>query len=152
MERFIDPFRRWRRHIGRDLEPTWVDDRFAIVGVNSVRRASWRINWSHGRIGRRHLQRIEQRLAALPEGPVRVVVGHHPFFAPDPMLRNRVLRRSDEALAAFRRHRVRLVLAGHLHRAFMHELPGNTPDTPCWWCTAALRSRPACGAKRTPST
>lgn len=130
LERLVDPFRRWRRHIGGELEPTWLDDRVAIVGVNSVRRASWRINWSHGRIGRGHLRRIEQRLAALPEGPVRVVVGHHPFFAPDPVLRNRVLRRSDEALALFRRYRVRLVLAGHLHRAFMHEIPGVASEEP----------------------
>lgn len=130
LERMLDPFRRWRRYIGEELEPTWLDRRIAVIGVNSVRRAHLRINWSHGRIGRSHLRRIEQRLDALPPGPVRVVVGHHPFFAPDPDLQSRVLRRSDQALAAFRRHRVRLVLAGHLHRAFMHELPGDHPDAP----------------------
>lgn len=130
MERMMDPFRRWRRHIGSDLEPMLVDDRIALIGLNSVRRASWRLNWSHGRIGRRQLARLEERLAGLPQGPVRVVVGHHPFFAPEPLLQNRVLRRSDEALTMFRRHGVRLVLAGHLHRAFIHELPGSEPDRP----------------------
>ena len=130
LERLVHPFRRWRSHIGTDLEPTWIDSRVALVGLNTVQRASWRINWSHGHIGRRHLARVEHRLAALPPGPVRVVVGHHPFFAPDPLLQNRVLRRSDEALRMFRRHRVRLVLAGHLHRAFMHELPGDDPAWP----------------------
>ncbi|HEY9568292.1 MAG TPA: metallophosphoesterase [Thalassobaculum sp.] len=130
MERFIDPFRRWRRHIGPDMEPVLVNERVALVGLNSVRRASWRLNWSHGRIGRRQLARLEQRLAALPDGPVRVVVGHHPFFAPEPLLQNRVLRRSDQALTVFRRTNVRLVLAGHLHRAFIHELPGAQPGRP----------------------
>lgn len=130
VERLLDPFRRWRRNIGAELEPVLVDDRIALIGINSVRRASWRLNWSHGRIGRRQLVRLEERLAALPDGPTRVVVGHHPFFAPDPLLQNRVLRRSDQALAMFRRHDVRLVLAGHLHRAFIHELPGNDPERP----------------------
>jgi len=129
-ERLVDPFRRWRRHFGPELEPTVVDERLALIGVNSVRRASWRLNWSHGRIGRRHLRRIEARLAALPDGPARVVVCHHPFFAPDDGLRHKVLKRSDDALRLFRRHGVRLVLAGHLHRAFVHDLGGDDGGSP----------------------
>jgi len=129
-ERMLDPFRRYRRHICRDLEPTWLDDRLALIGLNSVRRASWRINWSHGRLGRRQLRRTDSRLAALPEGPARIVVAHHPFFAPNPTLENRVLPRSKQALAMFRRHRVRLVLAGHLHLPFIHTLPGRRADEP----------------------
>lgn len=130
VERLMDPFRRWRRHFGAELEPTLVDDRLALVGVNSVRRASWRLNWSHGRIGRRHLARIEKRLDALPDGAMRVVVCHHPFFAPDPDLHHKVLRRSDDALRIFRRHGVRLVLAGHLHRAFVHDLSDQDGGAP----------------------
>lgn len=124
VERLLDPFRRWRHHFGPELEPTYLDERLALVGVNSVRRASWRLNWSHGRIGRRHLARIERRLDALPEGPFRVVVCHHPFFSPDDAMRHKVIRRSDVALRAFRRHGVGLVLAGHLHRSFVHDMPG----------------------------
>lgn len=130
MERLVDPFRRWRRYFGPEIEPTLVDEKVALIGLNSVRRASWRLNWSHGRIGRRQLARLAERLEALPEGPLRIVVGHHPFFAPEPLLQNRVVRRSDQALAIFRQHGVRLVLAGHLHRAFIHELPGARPDRP----------------------
>ena len=130
VERLVDPFRRWRRHFGPDLEPTLVDDRVALIGVNSVRRASWRPDWSHGRIGRRHLARIEDRLESLPGGVMPVVVCHHPFFAPDPNLRHKVLRRSDDALRAFRRHGVRLLLAGHLHRAFVHDLSDETGGSP----------------------
>ena len=130
LERFIDPFRRWRRHIDDNLEPVLINDRVAVVGINSVRRASWRLNWSHGHISRRQIRRIDRQLAALPEGPIRIVVGHHPFFAPDRPLQNRVLRRSDQALRMFRRRGVRLVLAGHLHRAFIHRLPGRRPGKP----------------------
>ncbi len=130
IERLADPFRRWKRHFGRELEPTLVDGRVALIGVNSVRRASWRLNWSHGRIGRRHLARIEDRLAALPDGVLRVVVCHHPFFAPDRTLRHKVLPRSDDALRMFRRQGVRLVLAGHLHRAFVHELSDEAGGCP----------------------
>jgi 3',5'-cyclic AMP phosphodiesterase CpdA len=129
-ERFADPYRRWRRHIGDDLEPTWVGDQVAIVGINTVRRAQWRLNWADGKIRRRQMARIDRRLNALPQGRVRIVVGHHPFLAPRSGLENRVVRRADEALTLFRRHRVRLVLAGHLHLPFIRELPGVCPSVP----------------------
>ena len=123
-ERFLDPYRRWRRHIGDVLEPTWVGERVAVIGINTVRRAQWRLNWADGRISRSQLARIDKRLSAIPKGRVRVVVGHHPFLAPNPSLQDRVVRRSKEALSLFRRHRVRLVLAGHLHLPFIRDLPG----------------------------
>lgn len=130
LERFTDPFRRWRRHIGDALEPTWIGDRIAVVGINTVRRAQWRLNWADGRISRSQMARIDRRLSALPQGHIPIVVGHHPFLAPQPELQNRVVRRSEEALALFRRHRVRLVLAGHLHLPFTRELQGGDPAHP----------------------
>lgn len=129
LERFTDPYRRWRRHIGNALEPTWVGDQVAVIGINTVRRAQWRFNWADGRISRSQLARIDRRLSALPKGRLRIVVGHHPFLAPDPSLQDRVVRRSKQALAMFRRHRVRLVLAGHLHLPFIRELPGADPSS-----------------------
>ncbi|MEQ8589340.1 MAG: metallophosphoesterase [Thalassobaculaceae bacterium] len=130
LERFADPYRRWRRHIGDELEPTWIGDRVAIVGINTVRRAQWRMNWADGKIGRQQMARLDRRLNALPKGRVRIVVGHHPFLAPRPELQKRVVRRADQALDLFRRHRVRLVLAGHLHLPFIRELPGSLPSLP----------------------
>ena len=34
--RFLAPWRRYRRHISRDLEPVVADDHMALVGVNTV--------------------------------------------------------------------------------------------------------------------
>ena len=130
LERFSDPYRRWRRHIGDALEPTWVGERVAVVGINTVRRAQWRLNWADGKISRSQLGRIDRRLAALPKGRVRIVVGHHPFLAPEPRLQDRVVRRAKAALSLFRRHRVTLVLAGHLHLPFIRTLPGADPNHP----------------------
>ena len=129
-ERFMNPYRRWRRHISNALEPTWVGDQVAVIGINTVRRAQWSLNWADGRISRSQLARIDKRLSAVPKGRLRIVVGHHPFLAPDPSLENRIVSRSKEALAMFRRHRVRLVLAGHLHLPFIRNLQGTDPSHP----------------------
>lgn len=115
IERFSDPYGRWRRHVGPETEPTWQDPELAVVGLNTARRGGFYLNWARGRVSRSRLARLEARLAALPEGVFRVVVAHHPFVAPALSPRARLVGNAAPALAAFMRHGVGLVLTGHLH-------------------------------------
>lgn len=106
--RFFHPFRRYRNYIHPETEPTFLDDEIAVICLNTVRTWAPETDWSQGKITRSQIARTEARLAALPEGRFRIVVGHHPFMPPP----------WDEALDAFRRHDVGLTLAGHLHRHY----------------------------------
>ncbi len=115
MERFTDPWRRWRRHVAAETEPVFRDAEIAVVGLNTARRGGLYLNWARGRVGRRRLARMEEKLAALPAEPFRVVVAHHPFVAPALAPLARVVGGAEPALAAFARNRVGLVLTGHLH-------------------------------------
>ncbi|GLK77918.1 metallophosphoesterase [Methylopila jiangsuensis] len=125
-QRFLDPYARWRRFISREIEPTWTDDTVAVIGLNTARRMAWGFDWSKGRFGLRQLRRLEKRLAALPPHLTRIVVAHHPLHAPESAPDLDVVGHADEAVACFLRNNVRLVLAGHLHRGYVHvhEIPG----------------------------
>lgn len=122
LERAWDPYRRYRRYISPDLEPFWCDEEIGIVGIKSSRRLPLATTWAIGHVGRRQLQRALSRLAAMPEGLVRIVVVHHPLLLPEappqPLARHAFTGGAARALAALARHKVQLVLSGHLHLSY----------------------------------
>ncbi|GAB5378489.1 MAG: metallophosphoesterase [Acuticoccus sp.] len=122
LERFVAPYRRWRAFIGAELEPSWSNGTAAVVGINTARRMRFRLDWSHGSVSRGQLRALSPRFAALGACPFRIVVAHHPFLeedTPDLGKRPRVMvARARDALEAFARHDVDLVVAGHLHRTY----------------------------------
>lgn len=119
LERFLSPYERWRRLICPETEPFWSNGVVAVAGLNTARRAGWHPDWSRGRITRRRLARVLGRLEAAPRHLVRVIVAHHPLLPPEGAIDPPdVVGGAARALAAFGAHGVRLVLAGHLHRAY----------------------------------
>lgn len=130
LERFLDPYGRWRRHIAEETEPVFLGGGFGVVGLNTARRAGFHLDWSRGKVGQRRLARCEAKLAAMPEGLIRIVVAHHPFLPPRAAPRARVVDGAAAALAAFRRQGVRLVLSGHLHVGDVSPMPiaGAAPE------------------------
>jgi len=97
LARFLRPLGGYRRAIGSDVEPSYLDDEIAVLGVNSARA----LTFKGGRVNGAQLERVQQALAGLPPGVVRIVVTHHPFEAP-------------ERLAG---RGVDVVMTGHVHAA-----------------------------------
>jgi 3',5'-cyclic AMP phosphodiesterase CpdA len=118
VERFTDPYTRWRTAIDADIEPTWCDGTVAVLGLNTARRAAFHWDWSRGRVDRARLERIVERLAAVPRNLVRIVVAHHPLMAAEDKPRMVVAGNARRALAAFRAADARLVLSGHVHLSY----------------------------------
>src|SRR5690348_4196145 len=138
LERLLRPYDRYRRFIAHELEPVWTDTELAIVGVKSPRRLPHNLNRAAGRVSERQLERVLARLNALPKELVRIVVVHHPLLLPEvpprrPLPAHAFTRGAGRALAAFARHRVRLVLSGHLHLSYSRrhepEPAGEGPPT-----------------------
>jgi 3',5'-cyclic AMP phosphodiesterase CpdA len=136
VERLARPYDRYRRFIGRELEPAWSDAELGLVGLKSPRRLPHNLNRAAGRVGERQLERVLARLDAMPPELVRVVVVHHPLLLPEvpprrPLPVHAFTRGAGRALAAFARHRVRLVLSGHLHLSYSrrHEPMSEGPPT-----------------------
>lgn len=120
IQRFADPFRRWRRYVSRELEPTWRDDTVVVFGLNTARRAALALDWSNGRFGLRQLVRFRKRCETTPDNLVKIVVAHHALHPPEAEPDLDIVGRAEIALDTFRKLGVRLVLGGHHHRGYLH--------------------------------
>lgn len=118
LERFLDPYVRWRRIISRETAPSWCNGSVAVIGLNSARRMGLHWDWSRGRVTYRRLARLLAQLDALPAELAKVVVMHHPLLPPEGAPQIPVAGGAAAALRALEARKVRLVLAGHLHRGF----------------------------------
>ncbi len=127
VERFLAPYARWHQEISPQTEPMWCDERVAVLGLNTARRAGPHLDWSRGRVSRLRLKHLLARIDALPVKLMRIVVAHHPLLAPEGEVSRQVAGNARHALAAFAAHGVRLVLAGHLHRSYARL---SAPDGP----------------------
>jgi 3',5'-cyclic AMP phosphodiesterase CpdA len=111
-ERLFAPFRAWRRHFDRELEPVFRDDELLVVGVNTAQAFALK----GGRIRRRRLAEIDGLLAEAPAGLFRIVVAHHHLMVPSGVDCEHPSWRSREAATGWERSRIDLVLSGHLHQ------------------------------------
>jgi 3',5'-cyclic AMP phosphodiesterase CpdA len=111
-ERLFAPFRAWRRHFDRQLEPVFRDDELLVVGVNTAQAFALK----GGRIRRRRLGEVERLFAEAPAGLFRIVVAHHHLVRPPGVESEHPSWRAEEAIARWRDSRVDLVLSGHLHQ------------------------------------
>jgi predicted phosphodiesterase len=116
VERLIDPFGRWRRHLALPTEPVFDDGEMLVIGINTVRRTAAHLDWSAGRVSGAQVARIA-RLITERRGRRIVIALHHPVRHPRWAERRRALGRGAAMLSALGQHRIDALLAGHLHRA-----------------------------------
>ena len=113
-KRFLAPLRNYRRIVTTDLEPFFIDDEVAVVGVNTARS----LTFKGGRINEDKAERVRERLFGLPEGVTKIVVTHHPFDVPEGGEEmGHIVGRARMALERLAGCGADLLLAGHLHEA-----------------------------------
>jgi 3',5'-cyclic AMP phosphodiesterase CpdA len=109
--RFVNPLKQYRSLITDDLEPQFIDDQIAVVGVNTARS----LTFKGGRISEAQVEAIRTRLCELDEHLTKIVVTHHPFDLPEHWEQSQVVRRAAAAMSMFSRCGADILLAGHLH-------------------------------------
>lgn len=109
--RFLQPLRKYRRHITDDLRPYYYDDEIAVLGVNTARS----LTIKEGRINEEQVAWMSERLCACHPGVVKIVVTHHPFDLPEGHDERDLVGRARMAMEALARCGADLFLAGHLH-------------------------------------
>ncbi len=125
-ERVLNPFGNYRRGIDHDLEPSFIDDEIAVLGINTARAMTFK----GGRINDAQIESIHSRIAALPQAATKIVVTHHPFDLPAVRGSVKLVGRARQAMEAFSSCGVDLLLAGHFHTSHAgdtssrHDLPG----------------------------
>jgi 3',5'-cyclic AMP phosphodiesterase CpdA len=121
--RFFFPWQRWRRHLGMKRAPVIEGEAFIAVGLNTVRRMGWYLDWSRGRIGRRESRHVLRSLQSAAS-KLRVVAAHHPFWLPAAHRKRRIITGRDAVWPAFQAAGVDLILGGHIHQPYIHQLGG----------------------------
>jgi 3',5'-cyclic AMP phosphodiesterase CpdA len=116
-DRIVRPLSKYREFVTAELEPCYLDDEIAVLGINTARS----LLHKGGRINRKQVESSCTRLKPLQPDVVRIVVTHHPFDLPSPHPLSQLVGRSQMAMAGFAGCRVDLFLAGHLHVAHSAE-------------------------------
>ena len=109
--RFAKPLDRYKRYITDDLDPIYVDDEVAVVGVNTARS----LTIKDGRVNKEQVAKIREQLAGLDPSITRIVVTHHPFDLPTTFEEQDLVNRAPMAMEVFAECGVDVLLAGHMH-------------------------------------
>jgi 3',5'-cyclic AMP phosphodiesterase CpdA len=120
-ERFLSPLGNYRKYIDGNVEPDFVDEEMAVVGINSARS----LTFKGGRVNAAQLERLRARLAPLPASLLRIVVTHHPFAQPEGADEDDIVGRAPMATAVFRELGIDLMLSGHVHTSLAARIDGH---------------------------
>lgn len=136
--RLLDPYRGYRAHFGRALNPRCSVGAVAVSGLVSC--PAWR--HKNGELDPADLA------AALPAGdaPLRVAVLHHPLDCRLPEDEHNLLRGAGAVVSAFCAGGVDLVLGGHIHDPYVSTTAARYPDVAA---PAVLALAGTCVSRRT---
>jgi len=109
--RFVLPLDRYKRYITDDLDPVYIDDEIAVLGVNTARS----LTFKDGRVNKEQVDKIRATLDGLDKNVTRVVVTHHPFDLPKGAEERDLVDRASMAMDVFAGLGIDLLMAGHLH-------------------------------------
>jgi 3',5'-cyclic AMP phosphodiesterase CpdA len=109
--RFLQPLARYKRYITDDLDPMYIDDEIAVLGVNTARS----LTFKDGRVNKEQVASIRARLGGLGKHITRIIVTHHPFDLPMSADERDLVDRAPMAMKAFAECGVDVLLSGHMH-------------------------------------
>ena len=95
-QRLLTPLGRYKRIVSSDLEPAFIDEEIAVVGVNTARSLAWK----DGSINGRQVERVRSRICDVPED-------HNDA---------EIVDKAERAMQAFLQCGADLLLSGHLHK------------------------------------
>jgi 3',5'-cyclic AMP phosphodiesterase CpdA len=109
--RLLNPLGGYRRHITSDLQPALMDSTLLVLGLDTTRPTTLK----EGRIVDADVVRVAELIRQAPGDIVKILVGHHPFDAPEERRRDAI---HSSVLAALTRAGVDVFLTGHLHVSY----------------------------------
>jgi 3',5'-cyclic AMP phosphodiesterase CpdA len=111
--RLFDPYRGFKRLFKDQLEKDFHHGDVLITGLNSTDR------WRHIQ-GQFDLDRLQRRLSSSNvAAKVHIAAFHHPMDCLRPQDEKNLLRKSHETISIFDRHKVDLVVGGHIHDPYV---------------------------------
>jgi predicted MPP superfamily phosphohydrolase len=74
-KRFVGPLAGYRSLVADEVEPSFIDDEIAVLGLNTARSFTWK----GGSVSEAQLARAEAKLCHLSAETVKILVTHHPL-------------------------------------------------------------------------
>ena len=117
-QRFLSPLDRYRRLVDAELEPSFIDEEIAVVGVNTARS----LVFKGGRINEKQVERVRGLICGLGEDVTKIVVSHHPFDMPDDWgEQHQIVGRARMAMRTLGACGADVLLSGHMHKSHVGE-------------------------------
>lgn len=107
--RMVLPYRGYRKHISRELNPCFETEGLIIQGINTADRFAWQ----RGKLRAGQLARACERFDAARGA--RIIMAHHPFEQ-SPESHKQLMPNASEALDKLVDCGTDIILSGHLHR------------------------------------
>ncbi|MCS6886147.1 MAG: metallophosphoesterase [Acidobacteriota bacterium] len=117
-DRLLSPYKRYRYYISDELDPYYVDEEIAVLGINTAHG----LTIKNGRFVDEHVAKLERSFGSLDSTIFKVLVTHHHFTPPPGHKATAIIEGAYRAARAIESCRVDLMLAGHLHRSYMQDL------------------------------
>jgi len=133
-QRLFQPYARYLRYFGPDLEPVLSIPWLSLIGVKTTRR------WRHknGEISAAQIERVLRQLHLAGPVQLRVVVVHQPVHVTRPEDEHDRLRGWEPAVRAWAAAGADIVMGGHIHLPYVSELSGHvTRLARRMWCVQA---------------
>jgi 3',5'-cyclic AMP phosphodiesterase CpdA len=127
-QRLLTPLGKYKRIVSPDVEPEYIDDEIAVIGVNTARSMVWK----DGSINERQVERVRSRICHLDERVAKIVVTHHPFDVPEDHNEAEIVDKAAKAMKVFAECGADILLSGHLHKthtthsAERYKIPGHS--------------------------
>jgi 3',5'-cyclic AMP phosphodiesterase CpdA len=127
-QRLFAPLAKYWRIIDANLEPEFIDDEIAVIGINTARS----LVWKDGAINEKQIEKVRARICHLHESVAKIVVTHHPFDVPEDHNEAEIVDRAQKAMKVFAECGADILLAGHLHKthtkpsAERYKIPGHS--------------------------
>lgn len=119
LDRFFNPFGRYRGTFGEDLEPELKLGGIHVVSMNSSRAFGFHADWSEGRLSRKQLAAMREKFLASSTDSLRILVLHHPLLELQLPGRD-VVKPLHLLMRAIEEARVDIVMCGHFHLSQIH--------------------------------
>ena len=127
-QRLFTPLDKYKRIIDANLEPEYIDEEIAVIGINTARS----LVWKDGAINEKQMEKVRVRICHLEESVAKIVVTHHPFDVPEDHNEAEIVDRAQKAMKVFAECGADILLAGHLHKthtshsAERYKIPGHS--------------------------
>lgn len=142
MDRFFQPYKRYKRYISEELDPVYENKNTVIAGINSARRFVPHWNWANGAVSPWQREKLYKTFD-LPEQDQRwrIVTMHHPIHKVAEMPIDVTVFGRKRTLYALNELKIDVVLTGHVHHASINTIGDPEHQTVYLSAATALSSR-----------